>query len=239
MHHPAIPASGDLVLLFVASLAGSAHCIGMCGPYVTLCAARIVPLGTASAISPVAARLLFNAGRVVTYVAIGALVGAFGQIALAAGDRARLGGAVAIAAGLAAVAFGVALSGWMRDPAGILTRLGLDALLRVGARTAFKAPPYLSGVLLGALQGAFPCALVYGAASRAAVAGSASAGAVVMLVFGLGTVPAIFALSSVPSEVLRRLRGWRWSGLLITAVGLLLILRGLAAFGAVRHTAFW
>lgn len=211
----------------------------MCGPYVTLCAARIAPAGAVSSMPPVTTRLLFNFGRVATYVAIGALVGAFGQIALAAGDRARLGGAVAIAAGLAAVAFGVAVSGWIRDPAGILTRLGLDALIRGGTRSAFRAPPYLSGILLGALQGAFPCALVYGAASRAAVAGSASAGAVVMLVFGLGTVPAIFALSSVPSGVLRRLRGWRWSGLLITAVGILLILRGLAAFGAVGHSAFW
>ena len=108
-----------------------------------------------------------------------------------------------------------------------------------GSANRVPSPPYLSGVLLGALQGAFPCALVYGAASRAAVAGSASAGAVVMLVFGLGTVPAIFALSSVPSAVLRRLRGWRWSGFLIVVVGILLILRGLAALGAVPHTAFW
>ena len=238
MHHHSIPESGDLVLLFFASLIGSAHCIGMCGPYVTLCAARIAPAGVAGT-PRVIGRLLFNAGRVGTYVAIGALVGAFGQIALAAGDRVRLGGAVAIAAGMAAIAFGVALSGRMRDPAGILTKLGLDALIRGGARTAFRAPPYLSGVLLGALQGAFPCALVYGAASRAAVAGSASAGAVVMLVFGLGTVPAVFALSSVPSGFLRRLRGWRWSGLLITAVGVLLVLRGLAAFGVVPHSPLW
>ena len=210
----------------------------MCGPYVALCGARLAPAG-ASAVPRTFARLLFNAGRLATYVAIGTLAGAFGQIALAAGNRARLEGAVAIAAGVAAVLFGVALVGWIRDPAGIFAKVGLDALIRGGARNAFRAPPYVSGVLLGALQGAFPCALVYGAASRAAVAGSAPAGAVVMLVFGLGTVPAIFAISSVPSAVLRRLHGWRWSGLLIAAVGILLILRGLAALGAVPHTVFW
>ena len=97
----------------------------------------------------------------------------------------------------------------------------------------------MSPILLGALQGAFPCALVYGAAARAAVAGSAGAGAGVMLVFGLGTVPAIFALSSLSPALLRRVRGWRWAGLLIAAVGVLLMLRGLAAMGVVQHSALW
>jgi sulfite exporter TauE/SafE len=187
----------------------------------------------------VGARLLFNAGRLATYVAIGTFVGAFGQIALAAGAHAQLGGIVALAAGTVAVVFGVSLAGWIRDPAAILNRLGIDVLIRGGAREAFRAPRFLSPILLGALQGAFPCALVYGAAARAAVAGSAGAGAGVMLVFGLGTVPAIFALSSLSPTLLRRVRGWRWAGLLIAAVGVLLMLRGLATMGIVRHSAFW
>jgi sulfite exporter TauE/SafE len=236
--HHAVPASGDLALLFFASLLGSAHCVGMCGPYVALCTARIAPAGPPGS-RPVLARLLFNAGRVGAYVAIGGLVGAFGRVALAAGDRARLGGIVALAAGLVTVVFGVALAGWIRDPADLLTKLGLDVLIRGGVREASGAPRYLSPVLLGALQGSFPCALVYGAASRAAVAGSAGAGATVMLVFGLGTVPAIFALTSVPSAVFRLARGWRWSGLLIAVVGVLLILRGLAAMGLLTHTPLW
>jgi sulfite exporter TauE/SafE len=236
--HAHLPASGDLVLLFFASALGSAHCVGMCGPYVALCAARLAP-GRTTAGTRLAARLLFNGGRLATYAAIGALVGAFGQIALAAGARAHLGGALAIAAGMAAVLFGVGLAGWIRDPAGIAGKLGLDALIRGSARGAFRARPYASGILLGAVQGALPCALVYGAASRAAVAGSASAGAGVMLVFGLGTVPAIFALASVPSGMIRRLHGRRWSGLLVGAVGALLILRGAAALGWIARSPFW
>jgi sulfite exporter TauE/SafE len=184
-------------------------------------------------------RLLFNAGRLVTYVAIGAIVGAFGQIALAAGARAGISGAVALFAGVVALLLGCVLAGWVRDPSGYLRKFGADVLIRGGIQKAFRAPPYVAVLLLGALQGAFPCALVYGAASRAAVAGSAPAGAATMMVFGLGTVPAVFALSSMPSGLLRRLRVWRWSGLFITAVGILLILRGLAALGVIGHTAFW
>ena len=97
----------------------------MCGPYVALCAARLAP-APAGASPGFGVRLLFNAGRLATYVAIGALVGAFGQIALAAGASARLGGIVALAAGAFAVLFGVSLLGWIRDPAGILSRLGID-----------------------------------------------------------------------------------------------------------------
>jgi sulfite exporter TauE/SafE len=58
-------------------------------------------------------------------------------------------------------------------------------------------------------------------------------------VFGLGTVPAIFALSSLSPDLFRRLRAWRWAGLFIAAVGLLLILRGLASFGVLPHSVWW
>jgi hypothetical protein len=238
LHHHPLPASGDLILLFVASFLGSAHCVGMCGPYVALCAARLAP-GPAGTSPGLGARLLFNAGRLATYAAIGTFVGAFGQIALAAGARTRLAGIVALAAGAVAVVFGVSLVGWVRDPAALLSGLGIDFLIREGAREAFRAPRYLSPLLLGALQGSFPCALVYGAAARAAVAGSAGAGAGVMFVFGLGTVPAIFALSSLSPALLRRVHGWRWAGLMIATVGVLLMLRGLAAMGVVGHSVLW
>jgi sulfite exporter TauE/SafE len=238
LHAHVIPPSGDYLLLFLASLLGSAHCVGMCGPYVALCTSRISP--REAALAPrVAVRVLFNAGRIGTYALIGVLAGAFGQVALAVGERAGLRGAVAVLAGLAAVLFGLALLGWVRDPAGGLMRLGIDVILRGGARQAFRRPPYVAATLLGSLQGALPCALVYGAASRAAVAGSAAGGALTMLVFGLGTVPAIFGMSSVSAALVSRLRVWRWAGVFIIAVGVLLLLRGLAGFGLLPHTGLF
>ena len=211
----------------------------MCGPYVALCTARFASGIPGGAKPGVGVRLLFNAGRIATYTAIGALVGAFGQVALAAGSRSRADGVVALAAGAAAILFGLSLAGLVKDPAAVLGRIGLGALIQGGAREAFRAPGFLAPILLGALQGAFPCALVYGAASRAAVAGSSGAGAEVMFVFGLGTVPAIFALSSLASPLFRGARGWKWAGLLVASVGVLLVLRGLAGLGVVAHSAFW
>jgi uncharacterized protein len=184
-------------------------------------------------------RLLFNGGRLAVYVALGALAGAFGKIALALLDRAGMRGALALTAGGVSVVLGLALLGWIRDPARIFVRLGVDALVRHGTRSAFAAPPPIAAALLGSLQGAFPCALVYAAAARAAAAGSAAGGALTMLVFGLGTVPAILILSSLSPRLLSRLKVWRWAGALVLVVGVLLILRGLAGLGLVPPTLFW
>jgi sulfite exporter TauE/SafE len=238
LHQHALPQAGDLFLLFVASFLASVHCVGMCGPYVALCSARLAaPVGPAG--PGIGARLLFNAGRLATYAAIGALVGAFGQIALALGARSKLEGVVALLAGATSILFGLSLAGWFQDPSAILSRTGLGALILGGSRELFRAPGVLTPILLGALQGAFPCALVYGAASRAAVAGTAGAGAGVMLVFGLGTVPAIFTLSTLASPLWRPVRSLKWAGALLVVVGVLLVLRGLAAMGVVAHTALW
>ena len=81
--------------------------------------------------------------------------------------------------------------------------------------------------------------MVYAAASRAATAVNAARGAATMLVFGLGTIPAIFALTTLPAAMVRRLHTRRWAGVPLLAIGVLLLLRGLAAFGLVAHTWLW
>ena len=238
MHSHPLPASADLALLFLASFLGSIHCVGMCGPYVALCTAKIAPAGCTTG-QGLSLRLIFNAGRLVTYMVIGLLAGGFGQIALAISERAGLRGIIALVAGVVTFLFGLALLGWIRDPSRLMARSGLDVLIRGGSREAFRAPRWASAILLGALQGFLPCALVYAAASRAAFAGSPLGGAWIMLIFGLGTVPAIFAISSSVSPALTRFQPWRWSGAFILTVGALLILRGTAALGFVPHTIFW
>jgi sulfite exporter TauE/SafE len=64
-------------------------------------------------------------------------------------------------------------------------------------------------------------------------------GALTMVVFGLGTVPAIFALTVVPQTVLRHVKARCLAGVLLTVLGVLLILRGLASFGWVPSMGWW
>ena len=229
---------GDLVLLFGASLLGSAHCVAMCGPYVAMCTAQFVPKGATSA-ARCGLRILFNLGRIATYSVIGLVVGAFGQIAQAAASRFGVTGVVAIAAGGASLVFGLSMVGWFRDPARVVAMAGLGRWLIAGRRRLIQAPPAAVPVLLGALQGWLPCALVYAAASRASLAGTPAMGALTMLVFGLGTLPAVVAMTLLPQTLLRRLQAQRLAGVLLAGLGVLLILRGLATFGLVPQARWW
>jgi sulfite exporter TauE/SafE len=229
---------GDLVLLFGASLLGSVHCVGMCGPYVTMCTAQFVPRG-ATAAARFLLRMIFNLGRIATYGLIGLIVGAFGQIAQAVAMHLGLTGIVSILAGATALIFGFSMLGWLQDPARIVVSAGVGHWLIAGRMRLKRTTPAVAPLLLGSLQGLLPCALVYAAASRAAVAGSAGMGALTMVVFGLGTVPAIFALTVIPQAVLRRVKAQRLAGVLLALLGVILILRGLASFGWVVSTGWW
>src|SRR5713226_884558 len=135
---------GDLVLLFSASVLGSAHCVAMCGPYVAMCTAQFVPKGATPA-ARCGLRVLFNLGRIATYALIGLVVGAFGQIALAAASRCGVAGIVAIAAGGAALIFGLSMIGWFRDPARVVAMAGLGRWLIAGRRHLNQAPPACPG----------------------------------------------------------------------------------------------
>jgi uncharacterized protein len=235
---PRFPISSDLLLLFGASLLGSVHCVGMCGPYVTMCTGQFIPRGATPAIRCVL-RLLFILGRIATYCLIGLAAGAFGQIVLALAARWGLTSLVAIAAGAGAVLFGASLMGFIKDPARFAAYVGISRLLRAARARLAGGSLMVVPFSLGMLQGWFPCALVYAAASRAAVAGSASMGALTMLIFGLGTLPAVFTLTLLPQALLRRVKTQRLAGILLTCVGSILILRGLAGFGLIAPTALW
>src|SRR5882762_1764321 len=217
---------GDLVLLFGASVLGSAHCVAMCGPYVAMCTAQFVPRGATSA-ARCGLRVLFNLGRIATYSLIGLLVGAFGQIAQAAASRFGVTGIVAIAAGGAALVFGLSMIGWFRDPARVVAMAGLGRWLMAGRRRLNQAPPAAVPVLLGALQGWLPCALVYAAASRAWLAGTRIMGALTLLVCGRGMLRAVFAMSLVPQTLRRRVQAQRLAGVRLVVLRVVLLPGGI------------
>ena len=62
------------IVIFVAGIAGSFHCIGMCGGFA--CALGVDPAGK---IATLYRHLLYNTGRVTTYMFMGGLAGMAGQ----------------------------------------------------------------------------------------------------------------------------------------------------------------
>lgn len=170
--------SGLPAAMLLLGLASGVHCVGMCGGFVAaFSASRVIPIRPERNFSRV---LLFNAGRITTYAALGAASGVLGgELAFALGAQSALywlANAMLVAVGLH-LAGATRFLGWLEKIAAPAWR-ALQPLLRV--RNA-----YVPGLAWGFV----PCGLVYGALAAAAFAGSAASGALAMMAYGLGTLP--------------------------------------------------
>ncbi len=228
----------NLLPVFLVGLAGSVHCVGMCGGIVSafsLTPARpAFPVAVMTIAAPRATQSLlrvaaYNTGRIGSYALAGALAGG-----LAGGARTLAGLSAWQSAGywlanLVLVVLGLYLMGaWS----------GLTRIERLGAGLWNRLRPLMGRILpldspakllaLGALWGWVPCGMVYSVLLTAMLAGSASGGAAVMAAFGLGTLPMLLALgmagSSLRTQLQRkpvRLAG----GLLVLGFGVLGMVR--------------
>ncbi|HEY5791100.1 MAG TPA: sulfite exporter TauE/SafE family protein, partial [Gammaproteobacteria bacterium] len=171
----------------------------------------------------------YNAGRLASYAAAGALAGALGE-ALVAGSGLRA--ARWLLQGLAAgfmLLLGLYLAGWWPLLAR-LERLGWHLWRRLeplGRRWLPVRDP-LAAVPLGLLWGWLPCGLVYSALAWSASAGGALAGAGLMLAFGAGTLPSMLAAGALAQR-------WRQlaTGRLRVAAGVLVLALGVAGLVSV------
>jgi hypothetical protein len=172
---------------FALGMAGSMHCIGMCGPI-----ALALPAGAEHGrASFVAGRILYNGGRVVTYAVAGAIVGTGSGIAAMQG----LGRTMSVIAGISMMIIAAVQILWHRQiiPTSWIARTmqplqrTMAPLMRKKSMTAVFA--------LGLANGLLPCGLVVAALAGATGTGSSGDGALFMAAFGLGTLPAMIAAS--------------------------------------------
>jgi hypothetical protein len=174
----------------IAGLAGSGHCLTMCGGIAGALAMRNSTSGGAG--SRLALAIAYNVARVASYTIAGALAGLLGRTLLRSVNVAPLSIALRVLAGAIMVAAaGRLLFGWrLLDPleaAGAgLWRRALPAQGRIAQRKG------LSGAIgLGLAWGWLPCGLTYSMLLLAATTATAPDGALVMAAFGVGTLPAM------------------------------------------------
>ena len=219
--------ANSLWLVLVGGLAGSLHCLGMCGPLVAAVeVARPGPFRAGS-------HLLMHAGRLVTYALLGLLAGLAGQALERGGAAAGVQGVAALVGGAAMALFALGLLGWI--PGRLGREVAPAAVGRlVGAMTG-RHP--LGGFAIGLYWGLLPCGLVWAFLLRAAAAGSAIDGALVMLAFGAGTVPALLGAGALFGLSGPRVRAAlpRIAAVTVLAMGALLVLRGAAGMGWIDH----
>lgn len=178
--------------VFVAGLLGSAHCAGMCGSFACLASGGDASRGSAVLWSSVG----YNAGRLGSYVALGALAGAAGAGLDRAGSVAGLARPAAVIAGLLLILWGLASLAaalGLRVPA-LDVPPALATRVARAVRAVQERPPVIRALTIGALSAALPCGWLYAFVATSAAAGSALGGATVMAAFWLGTVPMMMAV---------------------------------------------
>lgn len=212
----------ELPLIFAGGLLGSSHCIGMCGGF-----ALWVGVGSNSAWSNLARQLIYSAGRIFTYAAIGAAVGYAGlRLVQLAPPVINVQAALAIAAGCLLVVQGLLSAGLLRLPA---------ALSHAGACMPAKLiGPFLRGTgnfgyfLAGMFTGFLPCGLVYAYLALATASGGLLRGLLTMTAFGLGTIP-LMAITGVGVSLLSgmaRRRVFQLAAWCIVITGVVSLARG-------------
>ena len=197
-------------------LAGSVHCIAMCGP---LAMAMHGARDTRAA-------AIYHAGRVLMYVAAGALAGLAGHAVSTAG----LGRALSIGAGVLLIAMAVT-----RLRPGLVSTAGGAGITRLlgramrGLRDLSQTRPRAGVLAAGALNALLPCGLLYAALAAAAALASAADAALFMAAFGAATAPALVALpllaGAMPPAWRAKLRFAAPGALVVAGVGTLV--RGL------------
>ncbi len=175
---------GLVSTVLVASLAGSAHCAGMCGGFVAFCAGA--DRGAASL-------TLYHLTRLSVYTLLGLGAGTLGAVV-------DLGGRVAGVQSIAAVVAALAMIGWGAGRLLQLKGLSLPVppfLARASTtvlRHLHSKPPLIRAVLVGLATGLLPCGWLYAFAVMAAGTGQPMEGALVMSVFWVGTLPMLTAV---------------------------------------------
>lgn len=227
----------DLLLMALLGFFGSfGHCAGMCGPLTVVFA---MPSGQEQIAKPnnwqkmLWFHSLLNIGRLLSYVLIGAGIGALSSVLVAGGQLAGIDSVVrqgiAIATGIMLIWFGL-------SQVGIKLKLNFgqkwnshqwhDRLARAMVSLSLKTH-WWTPILLGITWGCMPCGFLYAAQIKAAETGDAWLGGSTMLAFGLGTLPVMIGvgMSAALVSADRRSQLFRLGGWLAIAIGVITLLR--------------
>jgi hypothetical protein len=195
---------GIFVFLAIGAL-GGAHCLGMCGPLVSLYAERLGTDETRIRWRDVQQQLLFNFGRTVSYAAIGALMGFLGSLLYDAAAITTLAQQIRATSGLVigALVIGTGLSYTLAG--GVSSHGSVPGFLSVpfslvSDRLTEHVDSWVNGpriVALGAVHGILPCPLLYPVFLYAFAGGSPVTGFVSLGALGLGTIPTLLAYGTL------------------------------------------
>ncbi|MGH7800769.1 MAG: sulfite exporter TauE/SafE family protein [Thermodesulfobacteriota bacterium] len=214
----------DYVFFFIAGIAGSFHCIGMCGGFP-------IALASVSNQSPsrkVLNQLLYNSGRIFTYTFLGAVLGYLSLMINEIKPILNAQVVVSIVAGVFMILVGLQILGILGEraipgytPIYIFIKKAIASFI---GYKSLAAPLYL-----GIFNGFLPCPLIYAFLFKATTSGAPDKGAMTMLSLGLGTIPTMFLVGSLSGIISPRIRAKvsLIPGLVVVIFGIITIARAL------------
>jgi sulfite exporter TauE/SafE len=175
-----------ILAIFISALllglASSLHCIGMCGPLI-----MSVPVQHLPQHKKIWGILLYQFGRISTYMIMGVLAGVIGwRIGIAGWQQ-----VFSVLMGMAILFFLLSQVFFKKIKGWTWFNQKITKLISWSMRRHSFSGMYMMGVANGLL----PCGMVYIAISGAMASGSILNAMVFMFVFGLGTLPALFSLA--------------------------------------------
>ncbi len=220
--------SAYAVMLLTGLAGGFGHCIGMCGPVVaaySLGEERLHYLH----------HILYNLGRITTYMFMGAVVGLTGSFLVLTSSIEKIQTIIMALAGISIVVMGITIGGWVPlskksgNSSWLTSIIQKTMELFKGPRTA--GAYYPMGIVLGFL----PCGLTYTAllaAARAAMEADNHLngmleGVFMLFFFGLGTAPALLFVGKVVGFLGAKARDrlYKLASLIMIATGVYFVVK--------------
>lgn len=211
-------------ILFIVGLFTSIHCVAMCGG-INLSQCMSYRYLEGSKYKQLKPSFLYNAGRIVSYTAIGGIIGALGRV-LSFSIAAR--SAIYAVSGIFMVIMALNMLNtfpWLRKLNPRMPKIFGEKIYRSsGENRAF---------FVGLLNGLMPCGPLQAMQLYALGTGSFFRGAAAMFVFSMGTVPLMFGIGAISSITSRRFTGtlMKFSSVLVMVLGIVMLGRGLSLSG--------
>jgi uncharacterized protein len=225
----------DLLWAFLTGLAGSLHCLGMCGPLVIAYSLNLAPASVQTGrparpwASSFAHHAAYQGGRIGAYGLLGSLGAGFIYFGTLKTSLQGLLIPVTITGGLLMLLLGLAMLKVV--PVGFFSGTSEDrkgsSLNRFMGRHLASPRLAVKGVL-GFAAGFLPCMLSWAMIVKAALTADIAGGFLLMLFFGLGTAPALLFTGFFASlfSLKVRLAGERLAAYSVIIMGLIALWKG-------------
>lgn len=192
--------NADWLAAFFIGIAGSVHCVAMCGG-VTAGLSLAIPKHA----SPLPFIVSYNLGRIASYGIAGALTGYLSQIL-----RFQLQASIvwlSLLSGVFLIVLAAYIGNWWNGLS-IVERKG-QKLWRYISPLSKRFLPFrtpMAAIPYGMIWGWLPCGLVYSSLTWSLASENAMQGALIMLFFGLGTLPSMLLSALSAQNLIASLR---------------------------------